>query len=161
MKPYTMKPSFVSLTGAGAFLLLSIAFLLNAAYVNLANHRNATSVRPYGVQSQTSNTSFPIEIQQAGTSSSNTTNLVALPFGTHVHPLRLQHSLASAHTPLHNHRKRDGPPTLTYNQAKCNGAALYQKMKDAYAGKVQGREFDDKDLANGWTDTPLDENDDD
>lgn len=45
---------------------------------------------------------------------------------------------------------------MSYSYAVCKGATLWQRVEDAFAGRIpsQGHQFTDQDFANGWTDAP-------
>ncbi len=128
----------------GAFLVILVSALL------LSSRRGASPRHLFNRQTPTE-TAVPF---------TSLANNVALPFGRYDNSLNLSFHrvIDDPDQPVHptqtiNKRAR----TLTYENAVCRGAKLYQDILEAFDGhREPGHEFSDDDLENGWSEVDQD-----
>lgn len=128
----------------GAFLVILVSVLL------LSSRRGESPKRLFNRQTPT-DSALPF------TSLAKT---VALPFGRYDNSLNFSSHPVVDDSDQHWHptqtiNKR--ARTLTYDNAVCTGAKLYQEILEAFDGHRQpGHEFSDDDLENGWSEVDQD-----
>ncbi|KAL8900102.1 MAG: hypothetical protein Q9207_005851 [Kuettlingeria erythrocarpa] len=142
----SMRSSSVS-QRLGAFLVILVTLL---STLLLSRRRSESPQRLFNRYSPTK-TALPF---------TSLANNVVLPFGRYENPLNLSFHRVIDHpdqlvhpTQTINKRAR----TLTYDNAVCRGAKLYQEILEAFDGhREPGHEFSDDDLENGWSEVDQD-----